>query len=84
MEERGRVLSWQSLPGSTVDNAGKVVFKQKGSASTELEVTISYHVPLGTAGEAAAKLVNPLFERMVKSDIENLKTYLETGTNPEA
>lgn len=84
MEERGRVLSWQSLPGSTVDNAGKVVFKQRGSSGTDLEVTISYHVPLGTAGETAAKLVNPLFERMVKSDIENLKTYMETGTNPEA
>ncbi|WP_432671232.1 SRPBCC family protein [Flavobacterium sp. SM2513] len=80
MDEPSRILSWTSLPGSTVDNAGKVVFKQRGSHGTDLEVTISYHAPLGVAGEAAAKLLNPLFERMVKSDIENLKSYLETGT----
>lgn len=83
MDEPGRILSWTSLPDSTVDNAGKVVFKQRGSNGTELDVTISYHAPLGIAGEAAAKLLNPLFERMVKSDIANFKTYIETGRNPE-
>jgi uncharacterized membrane protein len=80
MDDTGRQLSWQSLPGSTIDNAGKVRFKQRGSSGTELDVTISYHAPLGTAGEAAAQLLNPLFERMVKNDIESLKDYLETGS----
>lgn len=81
MDEKGKMLSWHSLPDSTVDNAGKVLFKDNGTGGTELDVTISYHAPLGVAGEAAAKLLNPLFERMVKSDIQNLKTYLETGEN---
>lgn len=84
MDEPGRVVSWTSVPGSTVDNAGKVVFKQRGSGGTELDITISYHAPLGIAGEAAAKLLNPLFENRIKSDIAQLKTYLETGTNPKA
>lgn len=81
MDERGKMLSWHSLPDSTVDNAGKVLFKDNGFGGTELDVTISYHAPLGIAGEAAAKLLNPLFERMVKNDIQNLKTFLETGEN---
>lgn len=80
MDEKNKMLSWHSLPESTVDNAGKVLFKDLGG-STELDVTISYHAPLGVAGETAAKWLNPLFEKMVRNDIESLKSYLETGSN---
>jgi uncharacterized membrane protein len=78
MDERGKMLSWHSLPGSTIDNAGKVLFKDSGDGQTEVDVTLSYHAPLGIAGEAAAKLINPLFEKMVRRDIESLKAYLES------
>lgn len=78
VDYKDRQLSWQSQPGSTIENAGKVVFKQRGSNGTEVDVTISYHAPFGDAGEAAAHLLNPVFERIVKSDIESLKAYLET------
>ena len=81
MEEQNRILSWHSLPHSTVDNAGKVVFKENNNGGTELDVTISYHAPFGVAGESAAKLLNPYFEKMVKNDIESLKLFLESGTN---
>ncbi|MFY0483884.1 YgaP-like transmembrane domain [Flavobacterium sp. PLA-1-15] len=84
MDEKNKMLSWHSLPDSTVDNAGKVLFKDNGAGGTELDVTISYHAPLGVAGEAAAKLLNPFFERMVKSDIQSLKTFLEIGESIEA
>lgn len=82
MDEKDKLLSWHSLPDSTIDNAGKVYFKDAGNNSTELDVTISYHAPLGVAGEAAAKLLNPIFEKMVINDIENLKIYLETAEKP--
>ncbi|RZJ65952.1 MAG: DUF2892 domain-containing protein [Flavobacterium sp.] len=77
MDEPGKKLSWHSLPGSTVDNAGKVVFSETGTNKTDLDITISYHAPLGIAGEAAAKLLNPLFEKMLKNDIENFKNHIE-------
>ena len=77
-EEKDKYLSWKSLPGAAIDNSGKVSFKPVGQ-STEIDVTISYRVPLGVIGEGAAKLVNPYFEKMVKNDIENLKYYLESG-----
>ncbi|WP_245569864.1 SRPBCC family protein [Flavobacterium soli] len=79
MDEPGKMLSWHSLPGSTVDNAGKILFKENGTGGTELDVTISYHAPLGVAGETAAKWLNPYFEKIVKDDIQNLKSFLETG-----
>lgn len=78
MDEKDQLLSWHSLPGSTIDNAGKVYFKDLGER-TEIDVTISYRAPLGVAGEAVAKWLNPMFERMVRSDIASLKTYLEAG-----
>lgn len=76
-DEKDKLISWNSLPDSSIKNAGKVVFKPKGKA-TEIDVTISYHAPLGVAGETAAKLLNPYFEKLVKDDILNFKTYLES------
>lgn len=77
-DEKEKLLSWHSLPDASIENTGKIVFKPKGKA-TELDITISYRAPLGIAGESAAKLLNPFFEKMVKDDILNLKTYLESG-----
>ncbi|HEX8270467.1 MAG TPA: SRPBCC family protein [Flavobacterium sp.] len=77
MDEPGEMLSWSSLPGSTIDNAGKVVFNETGDNQTQVDVTISYHAPLGAAGEAVARLLNPAFEKMVISDIAGLKAFLE-------
>lgn len=76
-DKKNRVISWNSLPDSTIKNAGKVFFKPKGKA-TEIDVTISYHAPLGIAGESAAKLLNPYFEKLVQADIMNFKSYLES------
>ncbi|SHG30889.1 SRPBCC family protein [Flavobacterium defluvii] len=76
-DEKDKLLSWNSLNDASIKNAGKIIFKPKGNA-TELDVTISYHAPLGVAGESAAKLLNPYFEKLVKDDISNLKYYLES------
>ena len=77
MDEKDQMISWQSLPDSTVNNAGKVVFKDLGGNKTSIDVTISYQAPLGKLGESAAKLLNPVFESIVKNDIQNLKNHLE-------
>lgn len=77
-EEKGELLSWKSVEGSTIDNVGKVTFRPSANG-TIIDVVISYRAPLGTVGESAAKLLNPYFESMVKEDIESLKEYLESG-----
>ncbi|MES2484744.1 MAG: cyclase, partial [Bacteroidota bacterium] len=59
-----------------IHNAGKVRFTDNGD-TTDIEVTISYHAPLGKAGEITARLLNPVFEKMIESDIQNFKEYIE-------
>lgn len=76
-DEKEKLLSWNSLPDSTIRNAGKITFKPKGNA-TEIDITISYHAPLGVAGESVAKFFNPYFEKLVKEDIHNFKAHLES------
>ena len=72
------MLSWHSLPESTIENEGIVVFRSKEN-TTELDILISYRAPMGGPGEVIANLLNPLFEKMITDDINKLKTYLESG-----
>jgi uncharacterized membrane protein len=78
-EEEGSLISWQSIPGSMVNNAGKVQFREAlGGEGTELDVVITYHAPAGELGAGIAKTVNPMLEKMVRQDVMNFKEYIET------
>lgn len=79
-EEPNRYIGWSSLPGSSVKNTGKVEFKDAGELGTLVHIAISYQAPMGTAGENIAKLLNPVFEKIVRNDIMGFKRYIETGT----
>lgn len=77
-EEENNLLSWQSLPGSTVENAGKIEFRDAlGHRGTELKIMITYRPPAGNIGTQVARLINPLFEKMVKEDVANFKQFIE-------
>lgn len=79
-EEQDKLLAWKSLPGATIQNAGKVQFRDAlGDRGTELSVMITYHPPAGKFGEGVATLLNPLFTKMIRQDIANFKEYIETG-----
>ncbi|WP_424492821.1 SRPBCC family protein [Salinimicrobium sp. GXAS 041] len=75
-------IGWQSLPGSDIENAGKVEFKEIPGYGTEVDVVISYSAPGGIPGEGAARLINPLFEKMVKDDVSNFKQFMEEYNEP--
>ncbi len=78
-EEPGYMIGWQSIPNSMINNAGKVVFNDAlGGQGTELEVVISYHPPAGELGSGIAKLLNPVFEKVIRQDVMNFKEYIET------
>lgn len=77
-DEPGEFLSWRSLPGSTVDNAGKVEFRDAlGRQGTEIRVTIIYRPPAGNIGTGVAKILNPVFKKIVKDDVLRFKEYIE-------
>lgn len=78
-EEPGYLIGWQSIPNSMVNNAGKVTFNDAlGGEGTELEVVITYHAPAGEIGSSVARMLNPVFEKMIRQDIMNFKDYIET------
>lgn len=77
-EEENRYIGWQSVEGSMVDNAGKVEFNDALNGSgTELTVEISYFPPAGSLGQGIAKLLNGVFEDMIRKDVTNFKHYVE-------
>jgi len=80
-EETNRFIGWRSLSGSTISNAGKVEFKDAGELGTLVHVTISYQPPATGAGQEVAKLLSPVFKRMVQDDVMGFKRYMETGTS---
>ncbi|MBW4889079.1 DUF2892 domain-containing protein [Mucilaginibacter sp. HMF5004] len=74
----GYVIGWQSVPGSTIDNAGKVEFEDAADGQyTIVKVVISYLPPAGGVGMGVAKLLNPIFEKLVRKDVLRFKDYME-------
>jgi uncharacterized membrane protein len=79
-DQPNELLSWSSLPGSTVDNAGEVRFKDSVSGyGTDIEVCITYRLPGGDLGSLAGKLFNPIVEKMIREDVKGFKSIIETG-----
>lgn len=77
-EEENSYIGWQSVSGSQISNAGKVEFKDSlNGAGTELLVEISYFPPAGVVGQSVAKLLNRVFENLVREDIIRFKNYVE-------
>jgi uncharacterized membrane protein len=80
LDEPNELLSWASLPGSQIDNAGKVEFRDAGMGRTKIRAVITYRAPMGLVGEGAARLLNPLLERIVEDDLQSFKQYIESST----
>jgi uncharacterized membrane protein len=79
-ERQGELIAWQSVEDATVFNSGHVSFREApGGRGTEIMVRIIYQPPAGNAGSAAAKLLNPVFEKMVRADIMRFKQVIESG-----
>lgn len=81
-ENENKLLSWNSVADSDVENSGIITFEDAGKFGTELCVTIRFMAPAGKVGASLAKLFNPVFTGMVKEDIRNFKRYIETGEIP--
>lgn len=76
-DEPGELLGWSSLPHSDIENAGKVTFSDTGTGATEVDVVITYRPPLGGIGAGLSKLLNPIFENIIRKDIAGFKQYME-------
>jgi uncharacterized membrane protein len=77
-EIEGELLGWNSLPGATIHNAGKVEFRD-ADYGTELTVVITYRAPFGDVGEGIASLLTPMVKKMIIKDVKGFKRYIEAG-----
>lgn len=76
----GERLSWRSLPGADVDNAGTVRFgPAPGDRGTEVRVELSYDPPAGKLGNAVARLLGEAPRQQVTDDLRRFKQIIETG-----
>ncbi len=74
----GELIGWSSLPGSVIDNAGKVRFRDSfHDNGTLVDVVISYQPPAGGFGASLAHVLNPVFKNMVDKDVQNFKQYMD-------
>ena len=79
-DDPGRRLSWKSVPGSTIDNAGTVHFAPApGDRGTEVRVALHYDVPGGRLGRAVARLFGEEPGQLVRDDLRRFKQVMETG-----
>lgn len=77
-------IGWRSLPGSAIENAGNVHFRDAGKFGTNVYAVISYQAPAGRVGEEIGRLFTPAFEKMVKDDLKNFKMHLEVPPTEKA
>jgi len=83
-DKPGEMLSWQSLDGADIDNAGSVWFTPAGEGqSTVVKVSMKYSPPGGMFGALMAKVFGDSAEKQMTEDLVRLKNLLEaTGTAP--
>jgi uncharacterized membrane protein len=73
-------ISWRSIDGSEVENAGTVRFERAhGGRGTVLRVELEYAAPGGALGATVARLFGEAPEKQVAVDLRRFKQLMETG-----
>ncbi|MGY1640115.1 SRPBCC family protein [Geodermatophilus sp. SYSU D00703] len=76
----GQRIAWRSLDGADVPNSGEVRFvPAPGGRGTEVHVTLTYEMPGGALGKAAAKYFGEEPSQQLDDDLRRFKQVLETG-----
>src|SRR5690349_6457393 len=74
------VITWRSLEGSDVDNAGAVRFmRAPGNRGTIVKVNLEYNPIGGVVGATIAKLFGEEPEQQMDDDLRRFKQVLEVG-----
>jgi len=77
-ERENELISWRSLPGSDIDTAGSVHFRQiPGGAGTILRVELKYNPLGGKLGGIIAGLLGESPEQQIREDLCRFKDQVE-------
>jgi uncharacterized membrane protein len=77
-DHEGELISWESLPGAEVQNAGSVRFEGIDNGNTRVKVTLQYQPPAGIVGAAVAKLFGEAPDQQLREDLQRLKQLMES------
>ncbi|HYO25050.1 MAG TPA: SRPBCC family protein [Lacipirellulaceae bacterium] len=79
-DRENEAIAWRSLPGSAVDTAGSVHFKEMaGSGGTQVTVSLKYDPPAGKVGHWIATLMGEGLEQKLADDLQGFKQIMEGG-----
>lgn len=74
------VISWRSLPGSQIANAGSIRFKPAPAGrGTEVTLTLEFVPPGGPLGQAVMKMFNDAPSQYIGQYLRDFKMIMETG-----
>lgn len=81
-EREGELISWRSLPGSQVHNAGTVRFEDSPNGrGTVVRATMEIG-SVNPVGQAVGKALSSVTEQQVREDLRRFKHLMETGEIP--
>jgi uncharacterized membrane protein len=76
-EHTNELISWQSLPGADVENAGTVRFEDLPDGGTRLRVILEFYPPAGEVGAAVAKIFGQSPEHQIEEDLNRFRGLME-------
>jgi len=76
-DRENEVISWESLPGAEVQNAGSVWFEPVPNGRTLVKVILRYYPPTGRLGDAVARVFGEAPDQQLAEDLRRLKETLE-------
>jgi len=83
-KQRPSELAWESEPGSTVQNDGRVTFVPEGSG-TRATVRLWHRPAAGAVGQAVSSLLGPNPKQQFEEDLNRMKQFIEgrrVGSTP--
>jgi uncharacterized membrane protein len=81
----GKVIAWRSADGASVDNSGRVEFRDSSNGrGTVVTVTLVYDPPAGALGKAFAKIFRREPKIQARQELRRFKQLMETGELPTA
>ena len=79
-DQPNRLISWRSLPDSSIETSGTVRFQPApGNRGTLLAVEMRFNLAAGRTGLTLPKLFGAIPERMIHENLRRLKQVLEAG-----
>lgn len=78
-DDPGRVITWASTEDEPFEETGTVLFEPM-AGGTQVTMRLSWAVPGGPTGMMAARMIESYSERIMRDELNELKTIIEART----